>query len=154
MAEEKITNKKGTKVYVSAVGRRREAVARVRLYAKLPDNLKFGEVTLKKGDLVVNGRAIKEYFGGEVARARYELPFKITDSLNKFSATIRVHGGGTSSQLDAAVMGIARAFSELDASLRPLLKKQGLLTRDQRARERRKVGMGGKSRRKKQSPKR
>ena len=153
MVDEKI-DKKVTKGYISAVGRRRAAVARVRLYSKAPDNLKFGEILLKKGDIVVNGRGIKEYFGGEVSRARYELPFKITDSLNKFAVTVRVQGGGTSSQLDATVMALARAFSEMDTSFRALLKKQGLLTRDPRARERRKVGMGGKSRRKKQSPKR
>lgn len=142
------------KDYMLAVGRRRAAIARVRVYSKIPDNMKFGEYVVKKGDTVVNGRNISEYFSGEAAKARYEKPFKLTDTLNKFSVTARIEGGGPQSQLGAFVLGVSRALSALDGEYRPLLKKNKLLTRDQRVRERRKVGMGGKSRAKKQSPKR
>lgn len=152
MAEEKKQN--NSKGFTFAIGRRRGAVARVRVYSKTPDNLKFGELVIKKGDMVVNGRSISEYFNGDAAKARYELPLKLTDNLDKFSITVRAVGGGLAGQLDATVLGISRALSLVDDSFRPLLKKKGLLSRDQRVRERRKVGMGGKSRRKKQSPKR
>lgn len=142
------------KDYMFAVGRRRSAVARVRLYTKIPDGLKFGEYIVKKGDIVVNGRIASEYFSGDASKATYELPLKVTDSLNKYSITVRVQGGGQQSQLGAFVLGISRALSAIDEASRPILRKENLLTRDPRVRERRKVGMGGKSRARKQSPKR
>jgi len=155
MVEEiKTPNKKKNNAFISAIGRRRGAVARVRIYAKIPSSLKFDEILVKKGDMVVNGRNIVDYFHGEVAKASYELPLKLTNNLNKLSITVKAEGGGLAGQLDATVLGIARALSALDETFRPILKKRGLLTRDARVRERRKVGMGGKSRRKKQSPKR
>ena len=74
---------------------------------------------------------------------------------NKFAITVIVRGGGKFGQLDAMVLGIARALNQLDRDkFRPALKKQGFLTRDSITRERRIVGMGGKARRRKQSPKR
>jgi small subunit ribosomal protein S9 len=147
----------GTKKYkdfIFAVGRRRSAVASVRVYLKTPDNLKFEEYIVKKGDMVVNGRLISEYFSGVAAKASYEQPFKLTDSLNKYAVTTRVVGGGQQSQLGAFVLGVSRALSVIDEKSKPVLRKAGLITRDQRVRERRKVGMGGKARRQKQSPKR
>lgn len=157
MAEELKTQIGGTKKFkdfISAVGRRRSAVARVRVYSKVSENLKFGEYAVKKGEIVVNGKNISEYFGGSVAKAVYEQPLKIVGGMDKFTITIRAQGGGLSAQLDAAVLGISRALAAMDEGNKPLLRKKGLLTRDPRIRERRKVGMGGKSRRKKQSPKR
>ncbi|MEK9178493.1 MAG: 30S ribosomal protein S9 [Patescibacteria group bacterium] len=152
MAEEK--KQKNNKGFIFAVGRRRGAVARVRLYSKISGSLKFGEVEIKKGDIVVNDRSVADYFKGEIAKAKYELPLKLTNNLGKFAVIVKAEGGGLSGQLDATVLGISRALSSIDASFRPTLKKRGLLTRDQRVRERRKVGTGGKARRKKQSPKR
>ncbi|MBI4097576.1 MAG: 30S ribosomal protein S9 [Candidatus Levybacteria bacterium] len=157
MNEEQKTNVGGTKKFkdfMSAVGRRRSAVARVRVYSKVPDSLKFGEYLVKKGNIVVNGKNISEYFGGNVAKAVYEQPLKIVGGIDKYTITIRAQGGGLQAQLDAAVLGISRALAAMDGTSKPLLRKKGLLTRDQRVRERRKVGMGGKSRRRKQSPKR
>jgi small subunit ribosomal protein S9 len=142
------------KDYMFAVGRRRAAISRVRIYPKAPDNLKFEEYIIKKGDVVVNGKLISEYFSGVVAKAKYEKPFKLTDSLNKYAVTAKVEGGGQQSQLGAFTLGVSRALSAMDESYKPILRKNGLLTRDPRVRERRKVGMGGKSRRKRQSPKR
>lgn len=156
MAEEqlKVGGTKKFKDFMFAVGRRRSAVARVRVYSKVPNNLKFGEYLVKKGDNVVNGRNISQYFGGVVYKAIYEEPLKTVDGLNKYTITARIIGGGLSSQLGAYVLGVSRALSAIDNSSKSKFRKKGLLTRDPRVRERRKVGMGGKSRRKRQSPKR
>ncbi len=157
MAEELKTTVGGTKKYkdfMFAVGRRRAAVARVRVYPKVTDSLKFEEIAVKKGDLVVNGRMISEYFGGVIAKATYEEPLKTADVLNKYAITAKVAGGGTTSQLGAFVLGVSRALAAMDETVKPTLRKKGLLTRDPRVRERRKVGTGGKARRAKQSPKR
>lgn len=159
MAEElkTTTTVGGTKKYkdfMFAVGRRRSAVARVRIYSKVPDALKFEEYGVKKGDLVINGRNISEYFVGAVSKATYEEPLKTANALNKFAVTAKVSGGGNQSQLGAFVLGVSRALAAMDETVKPTLRKKGLLTRDPRVRERRKVGMGGKSRRAKQSPKR
>lgn len=128
--------------YTYAVGRRRSASARVRLFKG-------------KEKSVVNDIPIEEYFPNEVDRVKYEKPFKLTDTLGKYYVTVKVVGGGKQGQLDAVVHGIARTFNALNREkYRPAVKKAGLLTRDSRVRERRKVGTGGKARRKKQSPKR
>lgn len=151
------TNIGGTKKYkdyIFAVGRRRAAIARVRVYPKAPDNLKFEEYVVKKGDVVVNGKAISEYFTGVVNKSKYEMPFKVTDTENKYAVTARVVGGGQMSQLEAVVLGVSRCLAVIDEKNRAVLRKNGLMTRDPRVRERRKVGMGGKARRQKQSPKR
>lgn len=156
MAEEiqQTETKKTNKDFVSTVGRRREAVARVRIYSKVPDSLKFGEYLIKKGDLVVNGKNISEYFSGVVSKAAYEKPLKLSNTLNKYAITAIVKGGGLQSQLGAWVLGVSRGLAVVDEEIKPTLRKNGLLTRDPRVRERRKVGMGGKARRQKQSPKR
>ncbi|MCL5433317.1 MAG: 30S ribosomal protein S9 [Patescibacteria group bacterium] len=141
--------------FIFAVGRRREAIARVRLYKIHKAGLLWGDKEIKKGEIYVNKKPIPEYFSGEVSRSIYTLPFISTNTLDKYTITINVTGGGISGQIYAVVHGISRALSKLDReNFRPLLKKKGLLTRDPRARERRKVGTGGKARRKKQSPKR
>lgn len=132
------------KSYIVAVGRRREAIARIRL----------GDKSLKKGEFMVNGKKVFEYFKGEIAKVMYEKPFKVTDTLGKYAISVSVSGGGSKSQIEATVLGISRALSKTEESFKKLLRVKGLLTVDQRTRERRKVGMGGKARRKKQSPKR
>lgn len=143
------------KDYIHAVGRRREAVARIRLYADPKADVFWGEQKISFGAIFINGKPIGDYFSGDVAKVRYEEPLLIAGVLGKFTVTIVVSGGGKSGQLDAVVHGISRALSAYDKeNFRSALKKKGLLTRDSRARERRKVGTGGKARRKKQSPKR
>lgn len=141
--------------YVYATGRCKEAIARVRLYAHIKADLKWGENLINKEQLLVNQKPIEHYFSGPVAKALYSKPLLLTNTVNKFAITISVAGGGSNGQLDAAVFGIARALSALDKTkYRSILKTNGLLSRDARVRERRKVGTGGKARRQKQSPKR
>lgn len=128
--------------HFQAVGRRREATARVRLFKG-------------QGQLTVNGKPIAEYFSGLVAQKLYQRPFELTKTLGELSGSVKVVGGGFSSQLDATIHGISRALQILDkVKHRGILKSNGLLTRDSRARERRKYGLAGKARAKKQSPKR
>lgn len=130
------------KEYIFAVGRRKVATARVRLFNK-------------QGDLLVNGIPAGKYFPGVLSTARYLLPFKTVGAENKMSFSAKVVGSGKKAQLDAVVHGLARALDILNKEkYHSLLKAEGLLTRDSRMKESRKVGMGGKSRRKKQSPKR
>lgn len=143
MAEE-VKTKQSKKGYIFAVGRRKESVARVRLYAN-------GD----KGVITVNGQPVETYFPGSVAKVLYMEPFSLTKTNNAFMVTVKVTGGGKSGQLVSMVHGIARALSSYNKdTFRPILKRKGLLMRDPRVRERRKVGTGGKARRKKQSPKR
>lgn len=128
--------------YVAAVGRRKTASARIHLFKK-------------SGDMMVNDKPIGKYFSGEIASTKYLLPFVVTNTMGKFSFTIKVEGSGKMSQLSAVIHSIARALVKIDQdAYKSLLKKAGLLTRDSRMKESRKVGTGGKARRKKQSPKR
>lgn len=134
--------KSSKKNFISALGKRKEASARVRLISGRGENL-------------VNGVSLDKYFPGELSRKAFLFPFEVTGTGKKFYVTIKVRGGGKQGQLDASVHGIAKAFARFDPlKLKLLLRKAGLLTRDARERERRKVGTGGKARRKKQSPKR
>lgn len=138
----KIKSEKPKSVFISTVGRRKTAVARIRLYKG-------------KGNLLVNNRPIEKYFSTDQAKLFYLKPFQVTDTLGKFYATIKVEGSGMNGQLGAVVHGLARALDkENREAFHSLLKKAGLLTRDPRARERRKVGQMGRARKKKQSPKR
>lgn len=127
--------------YHSAVGRRKESVAKVRLFRG-------------QSPIVVNDKPINEYFEGVVAQKLYQRPFEVSKTAGKFSATVKVFGGGKRSQLDAVVHGVARALVAAEAETRTFLKKAGLLTRDARVKERRKYGLAHKARAKKQSPKR
>ena len=141
--------------YTYAVGRVKEAVARVRIYSHVKEGLMWDDQAVSKDQMLVNGKPIEHYFGGPVAKALYMKPFVITKTEGKFAVTVKVAGGGKNGQLDALVQGLSRALSAVDAAkFRPALKKAGLLTRDARVRQRRMVGTGGKARRKKQSPKR
>ncbi len=142
------------KDYNFAVGRRKEAVARVRLYTTLKESLVIGEESVKKGDIFVNGKKIENYFKGLIAKAKYEEPLRITNTLDKYAFTAVVQGGGQMSQMEAFIHAVSRVLSKIDDKNKQILKKKGFLTRDARVRERRKVGMGGKARRKRQSPKR
>ena len=152
----KVNKKTQKRDYLFAMGRRKSAVARVRLYKTVKDGLMWGQSPVKKGEMLVNEKPIEAYFGGDVSKHLYTEPLRITNThqLN-YAFTIRVEGGGPSGQLQAVIAGIANALNKLDTEKhRPILKKKGLLSHDARVRQRRKVGMGGKSRRKRQSPKR
>ncbi|MEM4259572.1 MAG: 30S ribosomal protein S9 [Candidatus Pacearchaeota archaeon] len=141
--------------YIYSVGRRKEAIARVRLYSSVKSDLSWGDLPVRKGDLIVNGIPIEKYFSGEVAKKQYLEPFRLTNTLDKFAVTAKLEGGGLQGQLDALILGVSRALSKFDSEkFRPVLKKKGFLRSDARVRERRKIGTGGKARRRKQSPKR
>lgn len=132
---------KSDKNRIQAVGRRKEAVAKVRLSSG-------------NGKITVNAKPISEYFRGVIYEKRYFNPFEITKTSGQFDASIKVIGGGRNGQLDAVVHGISRAISKISLDFRTSLKRAGLLTRDPRAKERRKFGHAGKARAMKQSPKR
>ncbi|MDP3988533.1 MAG: 30S ribosomal protein S9 [Candidatus Levybacteria bacterium] len=153
--QEKTTKPKNKKEYIATVGRRRDAVARVRLYATVKEGLMFGGEAVTKGMILVNEIPAEKYFSGEVAKVSFMEPFRVTNTIGRFAVTVKVSGGGKAGQLGAFIHGASRALSVFDTEkFRKILKKKGFLTRDSRTRERRKVGTGGKARRKKQSPKR
>ncbi len=128
--------------YVTAVGRRKTATARVRLY-KAP------------GDFSVNDRLVSQYFQSVLkAPAFYMKPFTVTGTQGKYATTVKVGGSGIQAQLEAIMHATSRALLKISPELRPLLKAEGLLERDDRMKETRKIGHGGKARRTKQSPKR
>ncbi|MDO5026054.1 MAG: 30S ribosomal protein S9 [Trueperella sp.] len=111
------------------LGRRKEAVARVRL---IP-----GE-----GKWTINGRTLEEYFPNKIHQQLVHSPFVLLDIEGRFDVVARINGGGTSGQAGALRLGIARALNEIDReSNRPALKKAGFLTRDARAVERKKAGL-------------
>jgi small subunit ribosomal protein S9 len=121
-------------------GRRKSAVARVYLRAG-------------KGDIVVNGKPIDTFFSRETGRMIVRQPLALTDNLLRFDIHVNVDGGGESGQAGAVRHGITRALIDYDATLKPVLKKAGLVTRDAREVERKKVGLH-KARRRKQFSKR
>lgn len=141
--------------YYEAVGRRREATARVRLYVVKDGLVKIGDSEVAKGAIVVNGRPAETYFPGEVYKKMFQEPFRTTNTMNRFVTSVKVVGGGLVGQLGAVIHGVSRALEKVDKDkFRPILKKRGFMTRDPRAKERRKAGLAGKARAKKQSPKR
>ena len=111
-------------------GRRKTAVARVRLASG-------------NGKITINGRAFDNYFVLETQRAQATQPLSVTGTTEKFNVRVNVSGGGPNGQADAVRHGIARALISADAALRPVLKAEGLLTRDPRMRERKKYGQPG-----------
>ncbi|KGP76944.1 30S ribosomal protein S9 [Desulfosporosinus sp. Tol-M] len=117
-----------TKLQYAGTGRRKNAIARVRL---IPGEGKF----------VINNRELAEYFGKKTLEMIVQQPFNITDTLTKYDVIALAHGGGTTGQAGAIRLGIARALLKADASLRPSLKRAGFLTRDPRMKERRKYGL-------------
>ncbi len=114
--------------YYYGTGRRKTAVARVRLF---PGN----------GSIIVNGKPFEELFPRQALKDEILRPLKVTNGLDRFSAMIRLGGGGLSGQAGAIRHGLARALVEADRSLKTLLKKDGLLTRDPRVKERKKPGL-------------
>ncbi|MBV6305418.1 30S ribosomal protein S9 [Candidimonas humi] len=121
-------------------GRRKTSVARV---------------FLKKGSgrIVVNGKPVDEYFARETGRMVVRQPLELTGHLESFDFKVNVHGGGESGQAGAVRHGITRALIDYDATLKPSLSQAGLVTRDAREVERKKVGLH-KARRRKQFSKR
>jgi len=121
-------------------GRRKSSVARV--------FIKTG-----KGQIIVNGKPVDEFFARETGRMIVRQPLELTKNAGNFDITINVHGGGESGQAGAVRHGIARALLEYNAELKPVLSAAGLVTRDAREVERKKVGLH-KARRRKQFSKR
>jgi small subunit ribosomal protein S9 len=115
--------------YFYGTGRRKTSVARVRLYPG-------------SGEIVVNGRTAREYFGGrDVYQLTIGQPLRLTNTGDRFNVSVKVVGGGTTGQAGAIRHGIARALVRFDGELRPVLKRAKLLTRDPRMKERKKVGL-------------
>jgi len=121
MAEEAIRYYQGT-------GRRKSATARVRLYPG-------------SGTIIVNDKPVEEYFSRQRDILHLVEPLAATDTRNKFDVTVKVRGGGIFGQAGAVRHGIARALLEADPNLRPVLRREGFLTRDPRAKERKKPGL-------------
>ncbi|NMA54447.1 MAG: 30S ribosomal protein S9 [Firmicutes bacterium] len=112
-------------------GRRKTAIARVRL---VPGS----------GQFIVNDRPAEEYFPLPSLQTQIEQPLRVTGSVGKFDVIVKVHGGGITGQAGAVRHGLSRALLKVDkAAFRPVLKKQGLLTRDPRMKERKKYGLRG-----------
>jgi small subunit ribosomal protein S9 len=141
--------------YYEAVGRRKESTARVRLYVVNDASMTLNGIVMEKGSMIVNGRPVENYFPGEVMKKRYQEPFRTTNTLGRFAVAIKAEGGGIVGQLAAVIHGVSRALEKVDKEkFRPILKKRGFMTRDPRAKQRRKAGFAGKARARKQSPKR
>jgi len=116
------------RAYFYGTGRRKTTVARVRLYPG-------------QGPVVVNGKPFDELFLGEGLRREILKPLMVTDTLDRFNVSIKVAGGGDSGRAGAIRHGIARALVQADESLKPVLRRHGLLTRDPRMKERKKYGL-------------
>ena len=115
--------------YFSGTGRRKTAVARVRL-------------TPGTGTFIVNNKTATDYFGGrQLNQIVIEQALRLVNRLGQYNVTVKVVGGGVSGQAGAVRHGISRALIQADETLRPALKKAGLLTRDARAKERKKPGL-------------
>lgn len=127
---------KGEKYY-EAVGRRKESIARVRMYTKKATD----EGSEEKALVIVNGKDYRDYFSDAGLWGVVESPLRKLKSVNRFKATVVVHGGGKSGQADAIKHGLARTLVDFDQNFRKKLKKSGFLTRDPRAKERRKYGL-------------
>ncbi len=122
----KTVNKK--KIQYLGTGRRKKAIARVRL---LPGN----------GEIVVNKRSLDDYFGLETLKQIVFQPLELVSASDKFDVMVNVRGGGISGQAGAIRHGISRALCEADGAYRAPLKKAGFLTRDPRMKERKKYGL-------------
>ena len=117
-----------TAPFFQGTGRRKTSIARVRL---VPGD----------GAVIVNGKPMDEYFGREGLAELASQPFKVTNTLRRFNVMVKVEGGGDSGQAGAISHGIARALLQADATHRATLRPAGLLTRDPRAKERKKPGL-------------
>jgi small subunit ribosomal protein S9 len=114
--------------YIEAVGRRKTSTARVRIYPGT-------------GDIVVNDKPVDEYFGRALDQMILRQPLQLTGSTTSLNISVHVAGGGEAGQAGAVRLGIARALIANDPNLRPALKSAGFLTRDARAKERKKPGL-------------
>lgn len=117
-----------TKPLTQTTGRRKEAVARVRLRAG-------------SGKITINGKPIEVYFPTALQRMTATEPLRITETADVYDVDATITGGGVTGQAGAMRMGLARSLAELDPEQRPLLKKAGLLTRDARKKESKKYGL-------------
>ena len=115
---------------VGAVGRRKEAVARV-------------YIRPGSGKTVVNGKELAAYLGRKTLVMQVKQPLEATESLDRFDILATVRGGGVAGQAGALVLGIARALVKVDETFHGVLKSQGFLTRDPRMKERKKYGLAG-----------
>jgi small subunit ribosomal protein S9 len=122
-------SKPTTADYIPAVGRRKTAIARVRLY---PEG---------NGSIVVNGKDSNDYFGRETLVDLIRQPLRLLEMSGRFTITVKVIGGGVSGQAGAIRHGIARALVKVDEETRSPLRRAGLLTRDPRVKERKKYGL-------------
>ena len=116
------------KVQYWGTGRRKDAVARVRL---VPGD----------GKITINNRTFEDFFPNQTSRLIVQQPLVISDMLGRFDVICRVHGGGVTGQAGAIQLGIARALIEANPDIRPLLRRNGFLTRDPRMKERKKYGL-------------
>lgn len=116
------------KVQYWGTGRRKEAVARVRL---VPGN----------GSIVINERSFEDFFPNKTRRLIVQQPLELTGMTGRFDVICRVHGGGITGQAGAVRLGIARALVKANPDIRPQLRKSGFLTRDPRMKERKKYGL-------------
>ncbi len=116
--------------YYEAVGRRKTATARIRLYPA-------GETA----EIIVNGKPMAEYFPRIQDQIQLTEPLKLVELEDKFNVSVLAKGGGITGQAGAVRMGIARALIVADETLRPVLKEAGMLTRDARVKERKKPGL-------------
>ncbi len=115
--------------YFEAVGRRKEATARVRLYPQ------------GSGKILINDKPMEQYFGREIDYFTCTLPLRLTGADNRYNVSVHVKGGGISGQAQAIRLGIARALLKVDPEYRSVLKPHGLLTCDARVKERKKPGL-------------
>ena len=128
-AQPQVSSRPATIAPAAATGRRKEAVARVRL---VPGS----------GQWTINGRALDEYFPNKVHQQLVREPFALTGLGDRFDVVARIHGGGITGQAGALRLGVSRALNAMDVEAnRPTLKRAGLLTRDARIKERKKAGL-------------
>ena len=116
------------KLYYYGTGRRKNAIARVRL-------------TEGSGKITINGKDIEEFFGMETLKVIARQPLTVTNTTSKYDVIVKVTGGGFTGQAGAIRHGIARALNEANIEFRPALKQNGFLTRDPRMKERKKYGL-------------
>ena len=116
------------KIYYYGTGRRKNAIARVRL-------------TEGSGKITINGKDIEEFFGMETLKVIVRQPLTVTNTTSKYDVIVKVTGGGFTGQAGAIRHGIARALNEANIEFRPALKQNGFLTRDPRMKERKKYGL-------------
>lgn len=116
------------KIYYYGTGRRKNAIARVRL-------------TEGTGKITINGKDIDDFFGMETLKVIVRQPLTVTNTVSKYDVIVKVTGGGFTGQAGAIRHGIARALNEANSEFRPILKSNGFLTRDPRMKERKKYGL-------------